>query len=256
MATIRKRPNGSFEIKVSCGYGVDGRQHNQYKSYYPEPGMSPKQIEKEVNRQAVLFEEECKKGQITSAIKFETFAEQWLEEYAKINLRATSYSKMIQVTRRIYPALGHKRLDKITSRDIQKFITGLLVNEKNMNNGKSLSRKTAVHHLNFISDVFNYAVRMGMLTDNPCRRVVVPKIEQTEKEIYTLDEVKELFSNLQNEPLNYQVYLTLAILISTTIQLRYDAPRSTQQKEGFILIPPKPKGLSAFLNSQRLLWIC
>ena len=211
MATIRKRPNGSFEIKVSCGYGVDGRQHNQYKSYYPEPGMSPKQIEKEVNRQAVLFEEECKKGQITSAIKFETFAEQWLEEYAKINLRATSYSKMIQVTRRIYPALGHKRLDKITSRDIQKFITGLLVNEKNMNNGKSLSRKTAVHHLNFISDVFNYAVRMGMLTDNPCRRVVVPKIEQTEKEIYMLDEVKELFSNLQNEPLNYQVYLTLAI---------------------------------------------
>ena len=80
-----------------------------------------------------------------------------------------------------------------------------------MNNGKSLSRKTVVHHLNFISDVFSYAVRMGMLTDNPCRRVVVPKIEQTEKEIYTLDEVKALFSNLQNEPLNYQVYLTLAI---------------------------------------------
>ena len=211
MATIRKRKNGSYEIKVSCGYGVDGKQHNQYKSYYPEPGMTPKQIEKEVNRQAVLFEEECKKGQITSAIKFETFAEQWLEEYAKVNLRATSYSRMIQVTKRIYPALGHKRLDKITSRDIQKFITGLLINEKNLNNGKSLSRKTVVHHLNFISDVFSYAVRMGMLTDNPCRRVVVPKIEQTEKEIYTLDEVKKLFSSLQNEPLNYQVYLTLAI---------------------------------------------
>lgn len=211
MATFRKRKNGSYEIKVSCGYGVDGKQRNQYKSYYPESGMTPKQIEKEVNRQAIMFEEDCKKGQITSAIKFETFAEQWLEEYAKINLRATSYSKMIQVTKRIYPALGHKRLDKITSRDIQKFIIGLLVDEKNMNNGKSLSRKTAVHHLNFISDVFNYAVRMGMLTDNPCRRVVVPKIEQTEKEIYTLDEVKKLFSNLSAEPLNYQVYLTLAI---------------------------------------------
>ncbi|MBR4628289.1 MAG: site-specific integrase [Ruminococcus sp.] len=211
MATFRKRKNGSYEIKVSCGYGVDGRQHNQYKSYYPEPGMTPKQIEKEVNRQAVLFEEECKRGQITSAIKFETFAEQWLEEYAKVNLRATSYSKMKQVTKRIYPALGHKRLDKITSRNIQKFIIDLLVDEKNLNNGKPLSRKTAVHHLNFISDVFSYAVRMGMLSDNPCRRVVVPKTEETEKEIYTLDEVKKLFSNLSNEPLNYQVYLTLAI---------------------------------------------
>jgi len=99
----------------------------------------------------------------------------------------------------------------LTSRDIQKFIIGLLVDEKNLNNGKSLSRKTAVHHLNFISDVFSYAVRMGMLSDNPCRRVVVPKAEETEKEIYTLDEVKKLFSNLPDEPLNYQTYLTLVI---------------------------------------------
>ena len=35
MATIRKRPNGTYEIKVSCGYGVDGKQRNQYKSYNP-----------------------------------------------------------------------------------------------------------------------------------------------------------------------------------------------------------------------------
>jgi len=48
MATIRKRPNGTYEIKVSCGYGVDGKQRNQYKSYKPEPGMTPRQIEKEV----------------------------------------------------------------------------------------------------------------------------------------------------------------------------------------------------------------
>ena len=39
MATIRKRPNGTYEIKVSCGYGVDGKQRNQYKSYKPEPGL-------------------------------------------------------------------------------------------------------------------------------------------------------------------------------------------------------------------------
>lgn len=79
MATIRKRKNGSYEIKVSCGYGIDGRQHNQYRSYYPEAGMTSRQIEKELNRQAILFEEECKKGQITSAVKFQIFAEQWFE---------------------------------------------------------------------------------------------------------------------------------------------------------------------------------
>lgn len=77
-----------------CGYGVDGKQRNQFKSYKPEPGMTPKQIEKELTRQAVLFEEECKRGQITSAVKFEKFAEQWFEEYAKVNLRPTSYARM------------------------------------------------------------------------------------------------------------------------------------------------------------------
>ena len=70
MATIRKRPNGTYEIKVSCGYGVDGKQRNQYKSYKPEPGMTPRQIEKEVQRQAILFEEDCKRGQITAAVGF------------------------------------------------------------------------------------------------------------------------------------------------------------------------------------------
>ena len=211
MATIRRRPNGTYEIKVSCGYGVDGKQRNQYKSYKPEPGMTKRQIEKEVQRQAILFEEDCKRGQITAAVKFETFAEQWFEEYAKVNLRPTSYARMKQLTKRVYPAIGHKRLDKITARDIQKFITDMLTNGRNLNNGKSLSRKTAVHHLSFISDVFSYAVRMGMLCDNPCRRVFVPKQEQEEKQIYTIEQVKILYENLKSEPMKYQVYLLLSI---------------------------------------------
>lgn len=211
MATIRRRPNGTYEIKVSCGYGVDGKQRNQYKSYKPEPGMTKRQIEKEVQRQAILFEEDYKRGQITAAVKFETFAEQWFEEYAKVNLRPTSYARMKQLTKRVYPAIGHKRLDKITARDIQKFVTDMLVNGKNMNTGKQLSRKTAVHHLSFISDVFSYAVRMGMLCDNPCRRVFVPKQEQEEKQIYTIEQVKILYENLKSEPMKYQVYLLLSI---------------------------------------------
>lgn len=211
MATIRRRPNGTYEIKVSCGYGVDGKQRNQYKSYKPEPGMTKRQIEKEMQRQAILFEEDCKRGRITAAVKFETFAEQWFEEYAKVNLRPTSYARMKQLTKRVYPAIGHKRLDKITARDIQKFITDMLTNGRNLNNGKPLSRKTAVHHLSFISDVFSYAVRMGMLCDNPCRRVFVPKQEQEEKQIYTIEQVKILYENLKSEPMKYQAYLLLSI---------------------------------------------
>lgn len=210
MATIRKRGN-TYQIRVSCGYDTKGNQVIQTTSWKPEPNMTARQAEKEVQKQAMLFEEKCLKGQITANVKFETFAEQWFEEYAKLNLRHTSYERMRQLTQRVYPALGHLRLDKITGRHVQQFINDLALNGKSMKTGKPLSRKTAIHHLSFISDVFSYAVKMDMLSENPCRKVTVPKGEKKEKEIYTLEEIEELFRLLETAPLKYRTFFTLAI---------------------------------------------
>ncbi len=90
MASIRKKRN-SYEIRVSCGYDVNGKQKFQQMTWKPTEGMTPKQIEKEVSRQAVLFEEKCLKGQVTATIKFETFAEPCFEESASVTLRSASY---------------------------------------------------------------------------------------------------------------------------------------------------------------------
>ena len=210
MANIRKRGN-TYQIRVSCGYDTKGNQVVQTMSWKPPEGMTAKQAEKEVQRQAILFEDKCLKGQITANIKFEDFAEQWFEEYAKLNLRNTSYERMRQLRDRVYPAIGHLRLDKITGRHIQQFINDLALNGKSKKTGKPLSRKTAVHHLSFISDVFSYAVKMDMLSENPCRKVSVPKGEKKEKEIYTIEEVHKLFMLLETAPLKYRAFFTLAI---------------------------------------------
>lgn len=50
-----------------------------------------------------------------------------------------------------------------------------------------------------------------MLTDNPCRRVTVPKSEVKEKEIYTLTEVEQIFEALESEPLKYRLFIILAV---------------------------------------------
>ena len=210
MANIRKRGN-TYQIRVSCGYNTKGEQVVQTMSWKPPEGMTAKQVEKEVKKQAILFEDKCMKGQVTANVKFEEFAEEWLESYAKLNLRNTSYERMKQLRTRVYPAIGHLRMDKITARHIQHFITDLALNGKSLKTGKPLSRKTVVHHLSFISDVFSYAVKMEMLTDNPCRRVTVPKGEKKEKEIYTLEEVEQLFNLLEDAPLKYRTFFTLAI---------------------------------------------
>lgn len=78
MATIRKRGK-SYQIRVSCGYDTNGNQVEQSMTWRPDPKMTPKQIEKELNRQAVMFEEACANGHTTAAIKFQDFAEQWFK---------------------------------------------------------------------------------------------------------------------------------------------------------------------------------
>ncbi len=210
MATIKKRGN-SYIIRVSCGYDVNGNHKEQSMTWKPEPKMTAKQIEKELNRQAVIFEEACNKGYQSKAIKFDVFAEQWFEEYARTGLRSTSYERMRQLTHRVYPALGHMRIDKITGRHVQKFINDLLINGKNQRTGKPLSRKTVVHHLSFISDVLQYALKMDMISDNPCRKVTIPKGERKEKNIYNLEELQQLMELLETAPLKYKLFFTMVL---------------------------------------------
>lgn len=210
MASIEKRGD-SYRIKVSCGYKANGKQVTQRMTWTPEPNMTEKQIEKELQRQAILFEEECKHGQIVSAVKFEVFAEEWFEDYAKLNLKSTTYTRQRQLTKRVYDAIGHIRLDKLTTREIQKFINGLAKDGVNQNTGKALSRKTMVHYLSFISTVIDYAIKMDMLTDNPCRRVTIPKGTKKERKILTQDQTEEFLKLLQTAPLKYQAFFMLDI---------------------------------------------
>ena len=139
------------------------------------------------------------------------FAEQWFEEYAKPNLRNTTYERMLQLRGRIYPALGHMRMDKITPRQIQAFVNSLSREGANERTGKPLAPKTIRHNLSFVSDVFSYAVKMGVVNDNPCSKVTLPKNYQAEKKIYTPEQVQRFLTLLNNEPLKYRTFFNLMI---------------------------------------------
>ena len=211
MANVRKRGN-SYQIRVSAGYDSEFRQVIQTFTWKPTPGMTERQIENEVARQTIMFEEYCKKGIVTVNVKFKEFAEKWLNDFARVNLKKTTFQRMKNTTIRVYAAFGHLRVDSITRGQIQAFVDDMAKNGKNMKTGKPLSRKSIVHHLNFLSDVFNYALRFDMIDSNPCNHIFVPKGEKKEKEIYTVEEMKQLFKLVnQYAPLKYKAFLTLAV---------------------------------------------
>lgn len=106
ITTIRKRGN-SYQIHVSVGYDTKGNHKEQSMTWRPDEGMTKRQIEKELNLRAVMFEEACMRGFRTSTIKFQEPAEEWFENYAKLNLRSTTYEQMRQFTHCVYPAIGY-----------------------------------------------------------------------------------------------------------------------------------------------------
>lgn len=113
MATIQKRGN-TYKITVSCGYDINGKQLRRHTTWTPEPGMTKRQIEKELDRQKVLFEERCRTGQVLDGnIKFAEFAEKWFQDYAEQQLRPTTLRGYRHIVNRLNAAIGHIRLDKL-----------------------------------------------------------------------------------------------------------------------------------------------
>ena len=81
MATVkqktRKDGSTSYEIRVSLGRDINNKQILKYHTWTPEPAMTPKQIEKALEREKVLFEERCRSGHVLdTATKFADFAEE------------------------------------------------------------------------------------------------------------------------------------------------------------------------------------
>ena len=212
MATTRKRGN-SYQIRVSVGYDTKGNQVVRTKTWKPSAGMTARQIEKELLKQAIMFEEQCLKGVVTTDIKFEEFADRWFEEYAKSNLKKTTLSRMTSCKIRAYRAFGHFRLNKITRGQVQAFIDDLARNGKSIRSGKPLSHKTVIHHLNFLSDVFTYAVRQELISETPCKNIILPRGTKKEKAIYTVDEVKTLFKLMDehNSSIRFKAFVNLAV---------------------------------------------
>ena len=125
MATVKKQGRG-YKITVSNGYDINGKQLREHMTWVPEPGMTKRQIEKELNRQMVLFEEEVKCGACHNGnIRLKDFTDLFLKEYAYPNLKAKTAYGYAEKLERINQALGHIRLRELKPGHIAAFYSNL-----------------------------------------------------------------------------------------------------------------------------------
>lgn len=116
MAHYEQISKYTYRLTVCQGYNSKGKKLRKRKTIKLDETLTPKQIEKELNRQMVMFEKAVKEGRFLEgeSITFEEFTKKWLENYAELNLApATITSYKNKLKNRIIPAIGHIKIGKL-----------------------------------------------------------------------------------------------------------------------------------------------
>lgn len=215
MATIEKRGN-SYRITVCCGYDINGKQLRRRMTYTPDEKMTAKQIEKEVQRQAVLFEEQCNNGTVGTdgRMKLADYVPIYLES-AKHRLSPVVYEKycrMLDIC--IVPMLGHLKLKDIKPLHIQRFVNALEERTTHFDGKEGKLTSSTIHrYYTMVQSVLHSAYKLGLIGVNPADsdRITLPKADEQATDIFTQAELNIMLEKLEVEPLQFKLLIHLAL---------------------------------------------
>lgn len=133
MATINPRydKNGntiSYQIRVFRGRDSSGKRLKDYMmTWRPDPGMTKRQIEREVQRQATLFEENCRLGNVsTEKITFERYAAYVVDLKGRTGLKAKTLVPSNTARRATPPKVPKHELDTFEADEVKALLDALM----------------------------------------------------------------------------------------------------------------------------------
>lgn len=214
----KKRANGEGNIRKRS----DGRWEGRYTAGYdPQTG---KRIIKnvlgktqaEVKAKLTKALEDCKELDVVRTDEY-TVAEWlrlWYDLYAEPNVRPTtaaSYRRSIEL--HVIPRIGDIKLNRLTSREIQKLYKDLLENgrlrevQKEKNPGLSNSTVRGIHMM--LYNALDRAVKERLILRNPTEDCIIPKLEKKEMKILHPEDIKAYLTAAERRGVLPMFYLEL-----------------------------------------------
>lgn len=193
---------------------------------------SPSNADKELSKFIAAIEE----GSFSKSngIKFTNFAQTWLDEYARPNLKENTvdiYKAMLNS--KVLPFLGSTHLNKINKQKLTMFYN-------NLKEEYNSSSKTIKNYNGLISSILQLAVDWDYIKFNPCSNIKLPKNEKNlnVKKFLTPKELSVFLHYLDKEE-NFE-FKTIIYLIVYTGMRKSEALGLTWQDvqfdEGYIFI--------------------
>ena len=144
MASIKRieGKNGpSFKIIVTHGVDAAGKQVRHFRTWKPAPGMTEKKMEKAVAQAAADFEREIEQGySLDNRQTFAQYCDYVISEKERAGCKNRTIERYQDLTRRIYPAIGHLKLTEIRPQHLNRFYAELQKSEYAGDGAKATAR--------------------------------------------------------------------------------------------------------------------
>ncbi len=193
--TSKKRTRGHIRKRGSkyyIVYSVAGRKKEEVG------GATAEQAKRLLTQR--LYEADRGFVRSSAPVKFVDFVETWRRDHVETQQLKPStrrgYESVIE--RHLVPAFGQRRIDRITSEDIRRFV-------KEKQDGPSektdrpLSNKTLINTMRLLNSIFNFAVATESLVKNPCKAVKLPRAERREMDFLRPEEVRSFLGACTDE---------------------------------------------------------
>ncbi|WBL16397.1 tyrosine-type recombinase/integrase [Sutcliffiella sp. NC1] len=214
MASFQQRGKNSFLLTVEAGYNSKGKRLRRTKTIKIEDESllkTKKKLKDYLNQELLKFKMEVEAGEYIAPEKtiLAEFINDWEKKYAEKELGEQTldvYSRHIK--NHILPNLGHMKLDQIKPIHIVNFLDQL----KKVN-GDPLEVSTVQYIYRVLRNILQRAMDWKIIKENPVANVKKPKNNAIDKEVnvYNESEVQLLFNAVQNEPLHWRVFTSLAL---------------------------------------------
>lgn len=175
--SIRQRKNGSWEGRYSTGRDPITGKQIQVSVY----GKTKTEVAQIIRKKTA----EIDSGSYIapSKMSLEAWLDIWLRDYCIKVKDSTKRSYRAQCNTNIIPTLGKSTLSSLTTTDIQRLYTSLL---SGTDSKKALAPKSIKNVHVVLNEALGKAKSLHMISENPCREVVLPRIEKPK--IHALNE--------------------------------------------------------------------
>lgn len=223
--SARKNKNGEIiGYRLYCYLGRDefGKTKFKTKLWKPDKKYTPKQLEKELLKQQLLFEEKVKtetesisvSGSINMYSTFKELADYWIENYSKVENKASTTESYKIIINKCCKYIGRMKIKDITPIIINSMIQKI-GNEKNQTrNTDNISAKTLKNHHTVLSSLFGTAVKWKIIDDkdNPMNGVSIPRTVKKKPKSLSSEQAKEILNALNlYAPIKYKLFFSTAL---------------------------------------------